>query len=175
MNNNTFVHKYIKPLIGSEDTVVDMTSGNGNDTYFLASLAKKVIAVDISKEAIENTRKKCEVFANIDYINDSHANIDNYINDKIRLFIFNLGFLPSSDNPAITSAKDTLIAFKKAYSLLQNKGYIIITFYRGHIGGKDEYYLLTDYFNSNNIPVLDTYRAYRNANEPITYIIKKNS
>jgi len=34
MNNNTFVHKYLKPLIKKEDTVVDMTAGNGNDTLF---------------------------------------------------------------------------------------------------------------------------------------------
>ena len=41
MNNNTFVHKYIKGLINKKDICVDMTMGNGNDTYYLATLSKK--------------------------------------------------------------------------------------------------------------------------------------
>ncbi|MDO4500741.1 MAG: class I SAM-dependent methyltransferase [Erysipelotrichaceae bacterium] len=173
MNNNTFVHKYIKGLIDNNDIVADMTAGNGNDTYFLAKTAKKVYAFDISSVAINNSKERCKDLDNIEFILDSHANVDKYIKEEISLFVFNLGFLPHSDNPTITNANDTLTAFKKAYQLLKNKGYIIITFYRGHIGGKDEYYLLNDYFSTHNINILDTYRAYKSANEPITYIIKK--
>ena len=40
MNNNTFVHKYIKGLINNNDEVVDMTMGNGFDTLFLANISK---------------------------------------------------------------------------------------------------------------------------------------
>ena len=175
MKNNTFVHKYIKPLINKNDIVVDMTVGNGNDTLFLCGLAKEVIGFDIQKEAIEKTSLKTKEYNNLTLINDNHINIDKYLNKKIKLFIFNLGYLPNSDSNIITNKEDTLIAFKKAYDLLIDDGYIIITFYLGHIGGKDEYYLLDKYIKENNIRVIETYKEHKNLNEPVNYIIKKTS
>lgn len=172
MNNNTFIHKYIKPLISKDDICVDMTLGNGNDTLFLSSLAKKVIGFDIAIEAINNSKEKLKDVDNVILINDNHINVDRYVKEKVKLFIFNLGYLPHSQNDTITKADETLIAFKKAYDLLKTKGYIIITFYLGHRGGKDEYYLLDDYIKKNRIPIMETYRQDKN-NSPITYIIKK--
>lgn len=172
MNNNTFIHKYLKGLIKENDICVDMTMGNGNDIYLLASLAKQVYGFDINEKALINSKERCKEFNNIEYINDSHINVDKYIS-YANLFIFNLGYLPNDDNPTITKANDTLEAFKKAYKLLVNNGYIIITFYRGHLGGKDEYYLLDKYINENNIKVIDTYQNHLHVDEPITYIIKK--
>ena len=64
MNNNTFVRKYLKPLIKKEDTVVDMTAGNGNDTLFLARLAKRVLAFDVSEEAIRRSKERTKDFSN---------------------------------------------------------------------------------------------------------------
>ena len=133
MNNNTFVHKYIKTLIDKDDITVDMTCGNGNDTLFLSTYSKLVYAFDISKLAIENTNKRINSKNNVVLINDSHCNIDNYIKEKVKLFIFNLGYLPNTDIVSITNAKDSLIAFKKAYALLKDNGYIVITFYLKHI------------------------------------------
>ena len=173
MNNNTFVHKYIKPLINKEDICVDMTAGNGNDTLFLSTLAKKVYAFDISKKAIENTKNKIKDNKNVVMINDNHINIDKYVKEEISLFIFNLGYLPYSDEKNITKANETLIAFKKAYELLKQNGYIIITFYLGHEGGKDEFYLLDDYLRKNRIPIIESYRQDK-IDSPISYIIKKN-
>ena len=172
MNNNTFIHKYIKPLVSKDDICVDMTLGNGNDTLFLSSLAKKVIGFDIAIEAINNSKEKLKDVDNVILINDNHINVDRYVKEKVKLFIFNLGYLPHSQNDTITKADETLIAFKKAYDLLQIKGYIIITFYLGHRGGKDEYYLLDNYIKKNRIPIMETYRQDR-TNSPITYIIKK--
>ena len=173
MNNNTFIHKYIKPLINENDVCVDMTTGNGFDTLLLSSLAKKVYGFDISKQAIENTKNRL-IKNNVILINDNHINVDNYINEEIKLFIFNLGYLPHSDNNIITKADETLIAFKKAYNLLKENGYIIITFYIGHIGGKDEYYLLDKYIKENKMKVIERYKQDK-INSPITYIIKKSS
>ncbi|MBQ2656510.1 MAG: methyltransferase domain-containing protein, partial [Erysipelotrichaceae bacterium] len=98
MNNNTFVHKYLKPLIKKEDTVVDMTAGNGNDTLFLARLAKRVLAFDVSEEAIRRSKERTKDFSNIEFHLDSHANIDKYLKEnEASLFIFNLGYLPNSE------------------------------------------------------------------------------
>ena len=172
MNNNTFVHKYIRGLIGRDDTVADMTAGNGNDTLFLSSLAKKVYAFDISEEAIERCRRKLQNTGNVVLIHDSHLYFDRYIEGPVRLFLFNLGFLPGGDTYSVTKAKETLETFRKVFASLQENGYIIITFYLGHPGGKDEYYLLDDYIKKNRIPVLETYRQDK-IDSPVTYIIRK--
>ena len=159
MNNNTFVHKYIKSLIDKEDVTVDMTIGNGNDTFLLAQLSKKVYGFDISSEAIINTNKRIKDFDNVTLIKDNHINVDKYVKEAVRLFIFNLGYLPNSEDKTITKKDDTLLAFKKAYNLLEDNGYIIITFYLGHKGGKEEYYLLDSYFQNNNISILEKYKS----------------
>ena len=172
MNNTTFVHKYIKPLIKQDSICVDMTAGNGNDTLFLASLAKKVYAFDISKEAINNTREKIKDKNNVNLIHDSHTNIDRYLKEKADLFIYNLGYLPKGEQYSVTEKNETLKSFIKAYELLNDHGYIIITFYLGHTGGKDEYYLLDRYIKENRIKVIETYRI-RKTDAPITYVIKK--
>lgn len=172
MNNNTFVHKYIKTLINKNDVCIDMTLGNGNDALLLCNIADKVYGFDISKEAIDNSKKKLKDFDNIIYINDNHINVDKYVNEKVKLVIFNLGYLPHSEDKNITKAEETLIAFKKVYELIEKNGYLIITFYIGHKGGKDEYYLLTDYINKNRFQILETYRQNK-IDSPITYIIKK--
>lgn len=173
MNNNTFVHKYIKSLINKDDVCIDMTAGNGFDTIFLSEHCKKVYSFDISKKAIDNTSKKIKK-DNVVLINDNHINVDRYVNEKIKLAIFNLGYLPHDDSLIITKADETLLAFKKTYELICTNGYIVITFYLGHLGGKDEYYLLDKYFNDINIKVIEKYRQDK-INSPITYIIKKSS
>lgn len=174
MNNNTFVHKYIKSLISKDDVCIDMTLGNGNDSLLLCEYAKKVYGFDISKTAIENSKNRLSNFNNIEYINDNHINVDEYVKERIRLAIFNLGYLPYSDENSVTKAEETLIAFEKVYKLLQEDGYIIITFYLGHKGGKEEYYLLDDYINKNRLLILETYRQDK-LDSPITYIIKKTN
>ena len=172
MNNNTFVHKYIRSLIHEDDTVVDMTAGNGNDTLFLSSLAGKVYAFDTSAEAIDRCRKKLQGVHNVILIHDTHSRFDTYVREPVRLFLFNLGFLPNSDDISLTEAEETLRAFRKAYSFLNENDYIVITFYLGHPGGKDEFYLLEDYMKKNRIPVLEMYRQDK-TDSPVTYIIRK--
>ena len=173
MKNSTYIHKYIKPLIHNTDVVADMTVGNGNDALYLCSLAQKVYGFDIQEEAINNTKDKTKDYTNLILIKDNHINIDKYIKEKIKLFIFNLGYLPNSESKIITNKDDTLLAFIKAYDYLLDGGYIIITFYLGHQGGKDEYYLLDKYIRDSNLNIIDIYKEKKKINEPITYIIKK--
>ena len=173
MNNNTFVHKYIRSLIHPEDTTVDMTAGNGNDTLFLSDLSGKVIAFDISAEAIRRTKERIKGRENVILIHDSHVHVDRYIKENVRLFLFNLGYLPHSNDVSVSKAKDTLTAFRKSYELLENGGYIVMTFYLGHQGGKDEFYLLDRYIRKNRFQITETYSQHK-LNSPVTYIIRKN-
>lgn len=173
MNNNTFVHKYIRSLIHPEDTVVDMTAGNGNDTLFLSGLSRKVFAFDISAEAIRRTKERIKGRDNITLIHDSHVHVDSYVKEDVRLFLFNLGYLPHSDDISVSKAEDTLTAFRKSYELLEKGGYIVITFYLGHQGGKDEFYLLDAYIRKNRFQITETYSQHK-IDSPVTYIIRKN-
>ncbi|MBQ6479453.1 MAG: class I SAM-dependent methyltransferase [Erysipelotrichaceae bacterium] len=172
MNNNTFVHKYVRSLIHPDDLTVDMTAGNGNDTLFLSGLSRKVIAFDISEEAIRRSKERLKGKNNVVLIHDNHANVDQYIHEKVRLFLFNLGYLPNSDGSSISKGEDTLSAFQKAYTLLEDMGYIVITFYLGHRGGKDEFYLLDAYIRKNRLQITETY-SQNKVNSPVTYIIRK--
>lgn len=174
LNNNTFIHKYIKPLLNKEDIVLDMTLGNGNDTYFISGFVNKIYGFDIDIEAIKRSKERCKDLDNIIYINDNFINVDKYIKEDVDLIIYNLGYLPNSNKKYITNASDTLRSFKKAYALLKDKGYIIITFYLGHKGGKDEYYLLDKYIKEEIKSLLTTYQKGLNIDEPITYIIQKH-
>lgn len=172
MNNNTFIHKYISALINSQNICVDMTLGNGNDSLLLCRLAKKVYGFDINEEAIVSSKQRLKDYNNIIYINDNHINIDKYINERIKLAIFNLGYLPHSDSSITTKPEDTLLAFKKVFDLLVDNGYIIITFYFGQDNGKDEYYLLDKYIKDNNLNIITKYKQNK-IESPLTYIIKK--
>ena len=74
--------------------------GNGHDTAFLCQLVGekgKIYAFDIQEGATRNTKKKLQelnLLERAELILDGHQNIDKYITEKVRLVIFNLGYLP---------------------------------------------------------------------------------
>ena len=175
MNNSTFVHKYLTPLIERDSVCVDMTAGGGNDTLFLAQHSDHVIAFDISKEAIERSKKRCAAYPDILFICDSHENIRSYLKEKADVILFNLGYDPYGERNTPTKSSSSLKAVKEAWDLLKEEGYLVITFYRGHPGGKDEYYVLKDYIEKNGLFVLETYQRHLKIDEPVTYILKKIS
>ena len=52
-------HEFVENVLNDGDIAVDCTTGNGNDTYFMANLVKengKVYSFDIQEVAIEHTR-----------------------------------------------------------------------------------------------------------------------
>ena len=122
------------------DLAVDMTAGNGNDSAFILNVlgAKKLIAFDIQKAARDNTLKLLGPRDNFTFILDSHSNIDKYIQDKIDLAVYNLGYLPNSDKTITTRSDSTIESLEKVLSLLRKKGRVLITIYPGHAQGKIE-------------------------------------
>lgn len=133
-----------------EGTAVDMTLGKGNDTLLLAKHFKKVYAFDIQEIAIEISKTKISEFNNIDFILDSHENIDLYINENVDFFIYNLGYLPSYNEEITTKAKSTLNSLKKALNLLKKKGIIVMVIYSGHPEGLIEARIIEKYLQELN-------------------------
>lgn len=170
MRPTTYNQKYLKYLLKDDMVAVDMTMGNGNDTFFLASKVKEVFAFDIQKEAIEHTMQRCALFNNIHYILDDHANIRKYVNNA-DIVLFNLGYLPYSDKPIITKSDSTIKAIKEAFDILKTGGYMSIIIYRGHKGGLYEYHAVMQTISKYNI--IESYKAHTSLTEPVVYIIKK--
>lgn len=125
-------------------TVVDCTVGNGNDTTLLAKLVGstgKVYGFDIQKKALDIAYQNltCENLNNrVILIEDGHENIEQYIDEKIDFAIYNLGYLPKGDKCIKTNKDTTLLSLKKALSLLNENGIILVTCYVGHEGGLEE-------------------------------------
>lgn len=130
---------------------VDMTLGKGYDAErILENFDEiKLIGLDIQEKAIEESSKRLSKFGKNRYrlIQDSHANIDSYIS-QADLFIYNLGYLPGYRKDIVTEADTTLKSLKKAVSLLNINGLILMVFYLGHSGGMDEYSKCKGYIKS---------------------------
>ena len=135
-----FVHEMLERTITKDDTTIDATCGNGNDTLYLANLAKYVYGFDIQDQAIKNTDKllKENKLCNYKLIRDSHENLDDYITDKVKAIVFNLGYLPGGDKSFKTASSSTVIAVKKSLDLLCQNGIITLIHYIGHDGGLEE-------------------------------------
>lgn len=165
MNHKEITHLFLGSRIKNTDTVVDMTAGNGHDTLFLAKIAKKVIAVDIQKQAIESTKETCKEYTNIQYINKDHSQID--FMDSYQAYIYNLGYLPGSDKKIITNVESTVSSLKKA--IATNPRFITIASYRGHDGGEQEYRAIKDLLESEKIEAIEV--KYDSELSPVTFLI----
>lgn len=142
-----FAHQLLEQSIDSNETVIDATCGNGNDTLYLSRLVGEkghVYAFDIQKQAIDNTKNKMAEnnVHNVTCIHDSHANLSTYISDdlkgKIGGAVFNLGYLPRSDKSIVTKGDSTIKAIEQLLTYIKKNGVIVIVIYHGHEEGKIE-------------------------------------
>jgi len=147
-----FAHDLLDKTIKHGDIVVDATCGNGNDTLYLSELVAKnghVFAFDIQEQAIATTTKLLneQNRQNVTLIHDSHALIDQYIDEDTSLAaaVFNLGYLPRSDKSIITQPDSTITAIKKLLPLLRKKGLLVLVVYAGHPGGQAEKNAVLDF------------------------------
>lgn len=155
--NAVGVSKYIcRSKLKEGDTAVDATMGNGNDTVFLTQLvgaSGKVYAFDIQKEAIVNTKERLKRLNHedrVELIHDGHENIDKYINEKVNLIIFNLGYLPKGNHEITTKAESTLESIEKSLNILEDRGIILLVIYPGHESGKQEKHVIEEFSRSLN-------------------------
>ncbi len=180
MNILDFSKYIIKNNYRDDNICIDFTMGNGHDSLFLSNLVSKgvVYSFDIQQKAIENTKQlfiEKGMYNNIKYINDGHENFEKYIK-KFNIGIYNLGYLPKG-NKAITTKKETTIeSIKKAISLVEKKGIICITIYRGHEEGFLEGLEIEKIIKKISKEKYEIYR-YENIKNDITpyvIIIKRN-
>ena len=140
--------------INSKDLVVDATGQNINNTLKLCSLSKTVFCFNNRKNIIDYDK---ETFKknNIIIINDLYKNIKkdlNKYNEKISLIIFNFNQLPKSNKTLIKSIKES-------FKLLNNKGKILIAYYKNN-KGKKAFRKILKRINKTNM----NYNIYRNKN-----------
>ena len=136
-------HQMLAGRIEPGDQVLDATAGNGYDTLFLAEKVGetgKVYACDIQEEAIQHTRKRLQAHdmeQRVDLHLMSHADLPEDWG-PLAAAVFNLGYLPGSDETVITRAETTLMAVKKILTMLSKGGLLLLVVYVGHDGGKKE-------------------------------------
>lgn len=148
-----FSKRLIVETVKPGETVVDATAGNGNDTLFLAELVGdegRVFAFDIQQAALEATANRLDILNDrVTLVLDSHANVDQYVLEPIGGAMFNLGYLPySEDLSVITKPDSTIEAIDKLLGMLKKGGIITISVYDGHEGGVEERDALLTYVKS---------------------------
>lgn len=148
-----FSKRLIEKTVLPGETVVDATAGNGNDTLFLATHVGEnghVYAFDIQQQALDATAERLNDFNDrVTLVLDSHANVDKHVQESIGGAMFNLGYLPYSDDlSVITKPETTIEAIHKMLGLLKKDGVITISVYDGHEGGIEERDALLSYVKS---------------------------
>lgn len=151
LNTSSIVQSYLENWISEDMIAVDMTVGNGLDSEFL--LNQKIhflYGFDIQKEALEAAYHRLEKlkYSNYQFFHSSHDEVDLFIDKKIDLFVYNLGYLPGGDKSITTNGKTVIESLKKSLNLLRIKGMIWITFYPGHSNGFLEAELILEYLKS---------------------------
>lgn len=135
-------------ILKAGEIAIDATAGKGRDTAFLAQMVGPrgwVHSFDIQAEAIESTEKLLGA-AGLSKIvtvhHRSHAEISQALPDihrgKITVALFNLGYLPGSDQKIVTLPESTEKALGAAHAELKSGGRLICVAYTGHPGGKEE-------------------------------------
>lgn len=142
-------HSYWSQILQPGDTAVDATSGNGHDTLFLAERVLTptkgtLYAFDIQSDALEQTRKRIEEALpqcahRLHLLQQSHENFpEEFHHNAIKLFVYNLGYLPGANKAMTTLTTSTVNSVDAACALVAFGGLISITCYPGHPEGAME-------------------------------------
>ena len=144
-----YVHQQLAKIIRPDDWAIDATVGNGHDTLFLAQhvgAAGQVVGFDLQPVAIDNTRHRLAVNGlaeRVQLYQMNHADMLSVLEPaatkhRYSAAIFNLGYLPGSDQLITTSTHSSLQALQAAFQLLAEGGCLSALLYTGHPGGRAE-------------------------------------
>jgi 16S rRNA C1402 N4-methylase RsmH len=148
MRLTELAHHILTEHLQDGDRAIDATAGNGHDTIFLARQVGsegRIITIDIQDAAVEATRTRLEqakLLTRVTLRTGNHADIMEELALKhaaeFAAIIFNLGYLPGSDQGVQTQPTTTRRALHAALELLQPSGRLCVTAYRAHTGGLEE-------------------------------------
>ncbi|KXO17116.1 putative rRNA methylase [Clostridiales bacterium KA00134] len=149
------VQLFMSQALKKGDIACDMTCGNGHDSLKILEVIGKeghLYAFDIQKNALKNTKELLSKIdeSNYSLIEDSNENAKAYVHGHIDFAIYNLGYLPGADKTVKTESKATIRSLKNLLPLMSHGGNIIITAYKAHDGGMEEYKALCDFVKNLN-------------------------
>ena len=113
---------------------------------------------------------------NYTLILDSHHNAKNYITEKIKAGMFNLGYLPGSGNKALTTKRETTLpAVQGAIEMLDHDGILLVAVYPGHEEGNLEGIMLKEYFStlSRFEMSISQFQIVNSPTSPYFFIVEK--
>lgn len=138
-------HKWIAERASGGDIVIDATAGGGVDTLALAELVGPkgcVYAFDIQQEALDRTRERLHAAGGhpqVKLLLQNHEGMADAIvpehSGQVAAIMFNLGYLPGSDQSIVTQPESTIVALDAALGLLRTGGILTCVLYPGHPGG----------------------------------------
>lgn len=178
----TLQKSFILSHLKKGDACADFTMGNGHDTLFLSSTVGEggaVFAFDIQEGAIKSTSALLEKEGapkNYTLILDSHHNAKRYIDRKIKAGMFNLGYLPGSNNKSLTTKRETTLpAVKDAIEMLDSDGILLVAVYPGHAEGYEEGLLLAEYFATidRHEMSISKFQIINSPTSPYFFIVEK--
>lgn len=162
-------HEFLAEILDQDAVAVDATMGNGNDTAFLAERAGQVVAFDVQETALIKTQERLDKLGltNAQLVLAGHETVDQYV-DRIRVAIFNLGYLPSADKSIITQPDTTLEALEKILDRLEVGGRVSIMIYYGHEGGDVEKDAVLDFVSQLDQTIFTAmlYKPLNQVNNP---------
>jgi len=141
-------HKFFSSLLKEGDIAIDATCGNGRDSLALGKLLSEkngssLLCIDIQEIAIQSTeellKKELPFFLpSVTFQRGSHESFPELFKGRVKLVVYNLGYLPGADKTLTTTVSSTLRSVKNAMRLLTPGGVINITCYPGHPEGAKE-------------------------------------
>ncbi len=138
-------HHFIREHVKEGDFCIDATAGNGNDTKFLCELVGgngKVLAFDIQKEAVANTKERLErhgLLQRAEVVLDSHTKMQQYVQEEnVSCIVFNFGYLPGGDHNLATKKETSICAIEEGLKLLKAGGLMSLCIYSGGDSGFEE-------------------------------------
>lgn len=176
-------HHFIKLQVNPGDICIDATMGNGHDTELLCRLTGEtgqVLAFDIQKPAVQNTKKRLReagVPDNYRLILDSHSHMEQYADaDSVSCITFNFGYLPGGDHAFATRPDTSIAAVEQGLSLLKKGGLMSLCIYSGGDSGFAERDALLSWLkklDSGKYLVIVSSYYNRPKHPPIPVLIRK--
>jgi SAM-dependent methyltransferase len=137
-------HFFLSQRLQPGDKAIDATCGNGQDTLLMARLvgeAGHVWAFDIQEDALCRTGELLAaegVAGRVTLHHAGHERLRETVTERVKVVVFNLGYLPGGDHTLTTNAATTVAALQQSAELLLPGGIIVVALYTGQAGGVEE-------------------------------------